>query len=162
MKCILKDTNLPRRINTLPLIREFRITDPHTGEIIFETRNTGTQNGKDWTIVFRSYFALIASGKLSYAAIRTFSFIAAFQDWQGFYQTSKTSLANDIGITRRTLDKALKELQAVDLIRTQRARGTFYFYLNPDFITQGRNRNERLNIYYALNDTEKHEGRAEA
>ena len=142
------------------LIREFRLTDPITGEIIFETYNTGTQNGKDWTIVFRSYFALIASGKLSYAAIRTFSFIAAFQDWQGFYQSSKTSLASDVGITRRTLDKALQELQAVDLIRVQRTRGTFYFYLNPDFITQGRNRNERLNIYYSLNETREAEEHA--
>ena len=149
----MQDTFHTDRINT-SLIREFRLRDSVTGEIIFETINTGTQNGKGWLITYRSFFALIASGKLSYAAVRTFSFFAAFQDWQGFYQSSKTDLARAVGITRKTLDGALAELQAVDFIRVYRDRGTFWFYLNPDFVTQGRNRNERLNTYYNIKPAE--------
>lgn len=135
-------------------VKTFTVEDEKTGEILIETRYKGSQNGKDWLIVYRMIFALIATGKLSYAAVRTYAFIAAFQDWKGFYVSSKSALADGIGITRKTLDAAIEELQARDMVRVARQRGSWAFYVNPDYVTQGRDKQARQKLYYDVPNAE--------
>lgn len=153
----MQETKREDRINIQSItqtIKTFIVEDEVTGEVLVETHYKGSQNGKDWCVVYRMLFALFATGKLSYAAVRTYCFIAAFQDWKGFYISSKSALAEGIGITRKTLDSAIEELQARDMIRVARQRGSWTFYVNPDYVTQGRDRKARLKLYYDVPNAE--------
>ena len=153
----MQETFNKDRINIQPItqtVKTFTVEDEATGEVLVETRYKGSQNGKDWCIVYRLLFALIATGKLSYAAVRTYCFIAAYQDWKGFYISSKSALAEGIGITRKTLDTAIEELQSRDMIRVARQRGSWTFYVNPDYVTQGRDRKIRQKLYYDVPNAE--------
>ena len=153
----MQETKCDDRISIrdqIQTVKSFTVEDEKTGEILIETRYKGSQNGKDWLIVYRMLFGLIATGKLSYAAVRTYAFIAAYQDWKGFYVSSKSALAEGIGITRKTLDSAIEELQARDMVRVARQRGSWAFYVNPDYVTQGRDKQARQKLYYDVPNAE--------
>ena len=51
--------------------------DSSTGEILRESYYSGSENGKGWWIMYRTTMAFIASGQLTYSAVRTYMHITA-------------------------------------------------------------------------------------
>lgn len=139
-------------VNSHAVKKTLILSDGETGEILRETTWTGSENGKDWLIMYRTTAALLASGKLSSVAVRTFLFLTAYQDWQGTYKTTKTEMAETMHITRKSLYQALDELKAWGLVKEGKANGQTFFAICPDAVTQGRDKKRRLMIYEAIGE----------
>ena len=132
-----------------PHTKHFSITDAN-GKVILDKRYIGSQNGKGWLIMYRQTAAIIAAGELTQTATRLLMFFFAYCSWDSGYTTTRADLAKQLRISRPALNNAIKSLKTADLIREAKEHGATTFYLNPDFITQGRNRAKRIDFFKQL------------
>ena len=139
------------------VIKRITITDANTGEEILSKTYRGSQNGRGWLIVYRKTAALIASGKLSIAPIRLFMFLTAYCEWNSSYTTTRADLAHKLNISRPALNRAISELKSVNLITETKTNGTTTFWLNPEFITQGRDHAARIEHYATYQIPDNHD-----
>lgn len=134
----------------LKLKHEHRVVDAETGEVLSESVYQGSQNGKDWLIVYRITMAFIASGKLTYSAVRVYMHISAKGDWRGILATTKTAIAKEIGLSVTAVSEGITELKHFDLIRETKERGVPVFVINPAYATLGRDKKKRLAAFNLL------------
>jgi len=135
---------------TQTVYKELTVYNNETGEVIARHEWSGSQNGGNWMIFYRSTAALLASGRLSGAATRVFLFLAAWCTWDGSWQGTKTELAAQLSLARKTVHQALNELKDWDLIREGKQNGMTILFLNPDAVTQGRDKQRRVKSYEAV------------
>ena len=128
----------------------YEMVDNETGELIMYSEYRGTQNGKDWWIMYRTTMAFIASGKLTYSAVRVYMHITARADWRGVLSTTQTAIAKEIGISRQAVNKAIEELKHYDLIREARENGQTVYIVNPAYATLGKDKKRRLAVFNEL------------
>lgn len=130
--------------------KELTVYDEESGVILARHEWIGSQNGGKWMVFYRSTAALLASGKVSPAAVRVFLFLAAWCSWDGTWQGTKTELAAQVGLARKTVHESLNELKGWELIREGRKNGVAIFFINPDMVTQGRDKRKRMKVYEAV------------
>lgn len=123
------------------------VTDTKTGEVISHHEYVGTQNGKNWWIMYRTTMAFIASGELTYSAVRVYMHITARADWRGVLSTTQTAIAKEIGISRQAVNKAIEELKHYDLIREAKENGQTVYIVNPAYATLGKDKKRRLAVF---------------
>lgn len=133
-----------------PIVHIHEIVNDETGELIAHNEYRGTQNGKDWWIMYRITMAFIASGKLTYSAVRVYMHITARADWRGVLATTQTAMAKEIGISKQAVSNALEELKHYDLIRATKERGVPVYIVNPAYATLGKDKKRRLKIFNEL------------
>lgn len=130
--------------------KELTVYDEESGVVLARHEWIGSQNGGKWMVFYRSTAAFLASGKISPAAVRVFLFLAAWCSWDGMWQGTKTDLSAQVGLARKTVHEALNELERWELIREGRKNGVAVFFINPDMVTQGRDKRRRVAVYEAV------------
>ena len=100
--------------------------------------------------MYRTTLAFIASGRLTYSAVRVYTHITAGADWHGALPTTRTAIAKEIGLSVTAVSEGINELKKYDLIRETKQRGVPVFYVNPEYATQGRDKQKRLKAYNEL------------
>ena len=139
------------------LTHEHTVYDNETGEIISYSEYSGTQNGKDWWIVYRETLKILASGNISNSAIRVYLHLLAYASWDGSITTTQIAIAKDIGLTRQSVSTAINELYKLDLIRIGEKFGVRVYAINPIFATLGKDKNKRIKIFQSYRSSEKSE-----
>lgn len=132
------------------VVHEHKVIDADTGFIIRKSTYSGSENGKDWWVMYRITMAFIASGKLTYSAVRVYMHIAARADWRGVLATTRTAIAKEIGLSVTSVSEGVTELKRYDLIRETKERGVPVFVVNPAYSTQGRDKQARLKAFNNL------------
>lgn len=132
------------------MLHHHKVIDVDTGNVIREATYTGSQNGKDWWIMYRITMAFIASGRLQYSAVRVYMHLTARADWRGVLATTRTAIAKEIGLSVTSVSEGVTELKKFDLIRETKERGVPVFVINPAYATLGKNKNARLKIFNEL------------
>lgn len=140
-------TNKPE--NPSKLEKAYQIYDVETGELIFETKyRDRSDNGKDWCIMYQLTAYLLATDKeFKFSDVRTYLYIVANADFQAKFTTTKADMAGKIGISRQQLDSSIKTLKKKDLIREGKLHGSTTFFINPYYITRGRDKGKLLKAY---------------
>ena len=100
--------------------------------------------------MYRTTLAFIASGRLTYSAVRVYTHITAMSDWHGALPTTRTAIAKEIGLSVTAVSEGINELKKYDLIRETKQRGVPVFYVNPEYATQGRDKQKRLKAFNEL------------
>ena len=132
------------------VVHEHKVIDVDTGFIIRKSTYTGSENGKDWWIMYRITMAFIASGKLQYSAVRVYMHLTARADWRGVLATTRTAIAKEIGLSVTSVSEGVTELKRYDLIRETKERGVPVFVINPTYATLGKNKQARLKAFNDL------------
>ena len=95
-------------------------------------------------------YLLATDERLTFSDVKVYCFICANVDWKCIYMTTKTALAEKIGISYRQLQRALKKLKSLDLIREGKLEGNTYFAINPERVTRGKNRGQLRRAFQML------------
>ncbi|MBR2732965.1 MAG: replication/maintenance protein RepL [Selenomonadaceae bacterium] len=133
-----------------------KLIDSDTGEILSSSRYFCSENGKDWWIMYRITMAFIASGQLTYSAVRVYMHIAARADWRGVLATTRTAIAKEIKLSVTAVSEGINELKRYDLIRETKERGLPVLVVNPEYATLGKNKKERMRIFNSLPSIENY------
>lgn len=137
----------PRRLG-----KHFELLDVETGEIIRESTTLDrSDNGKGWNIMYQLTLYHLATDKSYTAAdLRTYMFILANLDYKCKFTTSKSDMAEKMGISYPQLLSSLKKLKANDLIRESRVSGVPAFFANPEYVTRGKQKGKLLKAYESI------------
>lgn len=123
--------------------------DADTGEIVRQNLYTSkSSNGKDWCIMYQMTAYLLATDDdLKFADVRVYLYLTSLADFQCKVSTTQVDMAAKLHMSEKQVIASVKKLKAKDLIRVSRVRGQSTFWINPYFITRGKNRNELLKAY---------------
>ena len=113
-----------------------QVADRGTGELIAESKYSGTQNGKNRWIMYRATMALLASGRIPDSAVRVYLSITAQADWRGVLASTRTAISREVKMTPQAVGEAIKVLKEIDLIRETKERGLPVFVVNPNLLPQ--------------------------
>ena len=92
-------------------------------------------------------YLLATDATLKFADVRVYLFLNANADYECKYSSTQTALAEELGLSDQQVSNSLKVLREKDLIRQQRVHGQLTFYINPDFVTRGKDRSKLLSTY---------------
>lgn len=144
------NTKVVHPLEAAKIVHEHKVIDADTGEVIRASTYSGSENGKDWWVMYRITMAFIASGRLQYSAVRVFMHLTAKADWRGVLATTRTAIAKEIGLSITSVSDGISELKRFDLIRESKERGLPVFVVNPAYATLGRNKKARLQVFNEL------------
>ena len=123
--------------------------DSESGELVRQcTYTSKSSNGKDWYIMYQMTSYLLATDPdFKFADVRVYLYLASLADFQCKVSTTQVDIGVKLGLSEPTVISAIKKLKAKDMIRVSRVRGQSTFWINPYYITRGRNRNELSKVY---------------
>ena len=105
-------------------------------------------NGEGYCIMYQTTARLLATdATLKFADVRVYLFLNANADYECKYSSTQTALAEELGLSYHQMSSSLKVLREKDLIRQQRVHGQLTFYINPNFITRGKDKSKLLSTY---------------
>lgn len=116
--------------------------DKHTGEeygfpvIVGRKRNP---YGKGWIMNSQEALEIVAKDKdIKGETFRVLFFVCARLDFENWVQISGTEIANELGMNKQNVLRALKLLEAKELIlRGPKVGRSYAFMLNPEFGWKG-------------------------
>ena len=123
--------------------------DSESGELVRQcTYTSKSSNGKDWCIMYQMTAYLLATdADFKFADVRVYLYLVSLADFQCKVSTTQVDMAAKLGMSEKQIIASIKKLKAKDMIRVSRVRGQSTFWINPYYITRGRNRNELSKAY---------------
>lgn len=130
--------------------KQVTIFDGETGEVFHESVSFGTQNGDGWVIVYRdTYMGLILSVP-DLTTLKVFGSLMAKQEFENGIKITKQAIANELGISYRSVIKAFKWLKENCYIKETKRNGVPEFFLNPYVTTCGKNKKNKIKAWESI------------
>ena len=96
-------------------------------------------------------WAMATDKEFTLSDIRVYMFIASCVDRDYKFSATQGAIAKQMGISRPSVNVSIKSLQEKDLIREAvDENGIRTYYLNPYWITRGKNHGQLIEIYEAI------------
>ena len=120
------------KVKKLPTIRQFNEYDGTTGELIrtVTMRQRPTKFGRGW-IMTNKQAQLKLIKMVSPLAVTVAMLIGAKQNYNDFVLMSKQWIADELGMSRQTIYRAITELQEANWLKVINVEGNTGFLLNP-------------------------------
>ena len=126
------------------------VFDSETGEIIKDSVNYGTQNGDGWVIVYRDAYMQLALEANDATVFKVFASLMTKQEFEGGIKTTKKAIADELGITYRSIMRAFKWLKEHKYIKETKTNGQTEFLLNPNVTTCGKNKKAKIELWQSV------------
>lgn len=125
------------------LVRQVRVFDEDTGEMVNEVTTRGSPNGKGWVIMYTAK-TLNLMQQCTGSTFKVFAYLACGQQFEerGVI-TTKKAVQDYLGMTKSTVLEAFKWLKEHNVISEVNHSGCSEFLVNPDYVTIGRDKNKR-------------------
>lgn len=130
------------------MIKQFRLFDEITGEILVKSESKGSELGEDWFVMYPHSVENLLNNVPNFATLKVFLHLATMQKFEGEKIVIKRqALADKVGINRMTLYKALKWLVENEYIQEVHEGGYNGFLLNPNVTFKGKGRGEAMRSF---------------
>jgi len=139
------EENLKENIITLPKEKHYYVTTDDDGNIMGYFPLKEKSLGRDWVALFQNAISKIADEKLTYEEYRVFLKLLSKVDFDNYLRVSQTEIANELGMQRPNVTRAMKGLSERSIIvEGPRAGLNKTYRLNPYIAHKGKNRNNTI------------------
>ena len=128
------------------------VFDADTGEVLRDqTRLSRSDNGKDWNIMYQlTLYKLSTDKTLTRADLATYMYILANMDYQCKFSTTMKDMAERLHLSPPQLRASVDKLKQRDFIKESRFNGMKTFFVNPEYVTRGKDKGKLLKTYEDL------------
>ena len=126
------------------------VTGEITGKVLQEDVKFGTQNGDGWMIVYREAFMKLMLEASEASTLKVFGSLMSKQEYEGGIKATKKAIADELGLTYRSVMTAFKWLKENHYVKERKNRGQTEFLLNPNVTTCGKNKKAKIELWQSV------------